>query len=270
LYQHQRSFIISPIPHKLSITVVSISKAFTSFYHHYWRFQGITEINFTTSSKEHRSYPRHPHSSTRTYKMSYQQRRGNRNTSSPSSSSTSRQNKVMAQPIQHIPFVSTNTLTRGPLSIRSLNSTAHHILFALTISPQSTGFPIMSNTIIAATFHVTQGAVRFQSCAENSTSVPLDDIDATKGATISAPPNSFYGISNPFEEDAEVLCVYSPGGWAHCLEEWASFHGDWESEEAKTVMRKCGTVFLGDEVKGDAEGEDDDELDFNPQLRCMA
>jgi mannose-6-phosphate isomerase-like protein (cupin superfamily) len=177
----------------------------------------------------------------------------------------------MSQSLEHIPLASTNVLDRGPLSLRLLNSTPHHILIALTVAPQSTGFPVMSNTIIAATFHVIRGAVRFTTCNENSTTAPTEEIDISRGATISAPPTSFYGISNPFEEDAEVLCVYSPGGWAHCLEEWASFVGDWEGEEAKKIMRKCGTVFLGDEPRDqDADGEDDDELDFNPQLRCMA
>ncbi|EPE33115.1 hypothetical protein GLAREA_06127 [Glarea lozoyensis ATCC 20868] len=201
--------------------------------------------------------------------MSSRYRRDARTTSSPSSSA-SHQTRTMAQPLQHIPLSSTNSFTRGPVSLRLLNSTAHHILISLTITPQSTGLPIISNTIIAATFHVLRGGVRFSTCAENSTTAPIEEMDVSSGSTISAPPTSFYGIFNPFEEEAEVLCVYSPGGWAHCLEEWARFVGDWEAEEAKVIMRKCGTVFLGDEPKDDGGDGDDDELDFNPQLRCMA
>ena len=150
--------------------------------------------------------------------MSFNSRRARMAAGSPSNSSTSQRTRAQSQPLQHIPFTSTISFTRGSISMRLLNNTPHHILLILTLSPYSSGLPLLSNTIIATTFHVMKGSVRFTTCLENSISAPTQGLDISKGSTISAPPTSFYGISNPFEEKAEVLCVYSPGGWSSCLE----------------------------------------------------
>ena len=102
---------------------------------------------------------------------------------------------------------------------------------------------------------------------------PIEEVDVIQGSTVSAPPGTFFGFENPFDVEAEIQCIYSPGGWIQHLEEWANFDGDWMDDEAKDIMRRFGTVFLGDESRGneiEGDGEDDEELDFNPNLRCMA
>ncbi|KAG9234978.1 hypothetical protein BJ875DRAFT_287262 [Amylocarpus encephaloides] len=176
----------------------------------------------------------------------------------------------MSTPIKHIHGAQTTRLPIGPLSLRVLNSTAHHILLTCTLAPHSCGFPLLGNTKVSATFHLVRGSARFSTCSHNSLDAQVDEVDVAEGSTISAPPHSFYGFGNPFEEEVEIFCVYSPGSWLGALEEWSAFAASnpWTGEEGKEIMRKAGCIFPGDEPH--PEDDDDEELAFSPGLRCMA
>lgn len=90
------------------------------------------------------------------------------------------------------------------------------------------------------------------------------------GSTVSIPAGCFHGFANHGVEDVEVLCVHSPGRWSEALRELATVRGEWMGEEGKAVLRKWGVYFIGDEMRAREEGDEVEDLMFQPGLRCMA
>jgi hypothetical protein len=161
----------------------------------------------------------------------------------------------------------------GPLSLRVLKSASPHSLVIITVPPHTPAFPLLSNPSNAMTFHVLKGTMKFGTSPSINT--PLSSatsLEAIAGSTISVPPGAIHGFGNASDVDAELLCVFSPGEWVGCLQELTSLQSPWLGEEFNMVLKGWGCALVERQGNGDEDSDEgeDEELMFQPGLRCMA
>ncbi|KAF4626669.1 hypothetical protein G7Y89_g11493 [Cudoniella acicularis] len=199
--------------------------------------------------------------------------RANRPASTASNQASSSGPSRKSESIIHTPSTYATPMAMGPLSLRILHESSRVSLTTLTLPPNTMGFPPLNNRVYTAVFHILSGKVQF---TISTSKMSPKEFEATTGSTTSIPPGGTYGFGNPFPEEAEILCFYNPGEWVGCLKDLAGVKGEWMGEECKEILKSWGCVLV-EKPEGEAgemdEGEDDDEdeeMMFQPGLRCMA